>query len=709
MTEILIELFSEEIPAGAQRSAAIFLRDQILANLEKLNITDLQAQFYFSPRRLTIAIDGIPKTVKTKATEVRGPKISAPEQAVNGFVRKMGLADVAQLSKRKIKNDSYYCYIEPESKLSLLELLPDLLIESFNKLSSFWPKTMRWGEYQLRWMRPLHNIAVIFGGDIVKFNYFHLSSNNSIFAHRLLNSAKKKVKNFAEYKQFLNNNHVVFDHQVRRDLILTSLLEKVKEENLELILDEDLLDEVTGLVEYPNILMGEFSADFLRLPKEALISVMKKHQRYFALTDQSGYLANKFLFVANMDYKNEDPKVKESVIIGNEYVLTARFNDAKFFFQHDQNIQIIERVKKLDQIIYHRELGSLGQKVAYTTALAKFISVFVPHSDLLLVERASLLCKCDLTTNLVEELPELQGVAGYYYALKSGEVSEVAVAIRDHYMPIGSKGEVPTDPITVSVALADKINSLVALFVAGERPSGSKDPYALRRLAIAIINIILENKLNISLAIVIEYAVHHYTAIIKQKNKAGISGIFKNQEADILKQIIAFIMERFHGLMNSRDITSDFIDAVYDDGTSDDLYIMYQKAKILVGYMQDDEFMRTVSAYKRAFNIYKRAEEDDKKLYNKKLLKISFKHDVERDLFDANKILKDKIQDNIKIQDYQKAFNELRMIVTPVEIFFDEIMVNDPEPQVRENRLKLLATLCTTVNKLANLSYLKSK
>ncbi|MBT4921972.1 MAG: glycine--tRNA ligase subunit beta [Rickettsiales bacterium] len=709
MTEILIELFSEEIPAGAQRSAAIFLRDQILANLKNLNIVDCEARYFFSPRRLTIVIDNLPKIVKTDAKDIRGPKTSAPTQAIEGFIRKIGLYDVSQLSKQKIKEDNYYYYIESASELSLIDLLPELLIESFNKLSNFWPKTMRWGSNTLRWMRPLHNIAVVFDGNIVPFNYFHLTSNNEILAHRLLNSAQQKVKNFAEYQDFLNKNQVVFDHQTRREIIWNSLQDKAKVAGLELVLDEDLLDEVTGLVEYPNVLMGEFAAGFLRLPKEALISVMKKHQRYFALTDQSGYLTNKFLFVANMDYSKQDSAVERNVILGNEYVLTARFNDAKFFFQHDQNIQLIERVAKLDQIIYHRELGSLGQKVGYVTALAKFISVFVPHSDLLLVERASLLCKCDLTTDLVEELPELQGVAGYYYALKGGEVPEVATAIRDHYMPIGSKGEIPTDPITVSVALADKINSLVALFVAGERPSGSKDPYALRRLAIAIINIIIENKLNISLKIVIEYAVHHYACIIKQKNKAGISEIFKNQESKVIEQIMAFIIERFHGLMNSRNITSDFVDAVYNNGNSDDLYVMYQKAKILVDYINDAGFMRTISAYKRAFNIYTRAEAKDNKVYNKKLLKISFKHEVEKDLFDANKNLKEKIIDNIKAQDYQNAFKELESIASPVEIFFDEIMVNDPDSQVRENRLKLLATLCTTVNKFANLSYIKSK
>lgn len=708
MSELLIELFSEEIPAGSQKSAAVFLSDQISSSFESIGISDFSSEFFFSPRRLTIVLNNFPSEVKKVAKEVRGPKTSAPEKAVEGFLRKMSLSDTSKLTKTVIKGDEYFCYIEPESSASVADLIPEILINAFDKLSGFWPKTMRWSNYALRWMRPLHNIAVIFNGNAVTFNYFHLQTNNKIVAHRLLNAATRKILNFAEYDKFLNDNFVVYDHKRRKDKILESLHEVAKANNLELIQDEDLLNEVTGLVEYPNVLIGEFADEFLRLPKEALISVMKKHQRYFALANNAGYLANKFLFVSNMSYA-DDKKSEQNVILGNEYVLTARFNDAKFFFQHDQNIKLIERLDKLDQIIYHRELGSLGQKVHYMTALAKYLSVFIPNSDLLLVERASLLCKADLTTDLVEELPELQGVAGYYYALKSGEVSEVAVAVRDHYMPIGSAGAIPTNPITVAVALADKLNSLVALFVAGERPSGSKDPYALRRLAIAIINIILTNKLNISLRLLVEYATHQYSALIKKHYKSSKESNFQYQEPEIINQVLEFIIERFHGVMNAKGITSDFVDAVYDNGSGDDLYVMAEKAQILSDSINDENFMRTIAAYKRAFNIYKKAEEEDNKNYNKKLLKISFKHEVERELFDANKILKDKILNNIKANDYQTAFKELGSIATPVEIFFDEIMVNDPEPNVRENRLKLLATLCTTVNKLANLSYIKSK
>ncbi|MBL6785781.1 MAG: glycine--tRNA ligase subunit beta [Rickettsiales bacterium] len=708
MTELLIELFSEEIPAGTQKAAAQFLQNQISSSFSKFNIKDFQSQFYFSPRRITILFNDLPKSIVNEGKEIRGPKVSAPDTALNGFLNKLGLSDKSDLAVKELKGDEYWFYNEQSSEKSLNVLLPNILTECFNKLSNFWPKTMRWGSYNLKWLRPLHNIAVIFDKKIVEFDYFHLTTNNEIFAHRLLNSASKKIKSFAEYQAFLEKNKVVFDQQVRKNIIHESLIKLAKENDVELIHDEDLLDEVTGLVEYPNVLMGEFAEEFLRLPKEALISVMKKHQRYFALTNQSGYLTNKFLFVANMDYGNMNESVVQNVIQGNEYVLTARFNDAKFFFQHDQAIKLIDRVDILDDIIYHKDIGSLGQKVLNTAALGKFISVFVPHSDLLMVERASLLCKCDLTTDLVEELPELQGIAGYYYALKNSEVSEVALAIRDHYKPIGSNGEVPKEPITVTLALADKINSLVSLYAVGERASGSKDPYALRRLAIAIINLIIQNKLNISLSLVIEYAAHQYSSLIKKRNKSQ-KGNKKVTEPELINEIIAFIIERFHGVMNLHGISSDYVDAVSKDDNADDLYIMYQKASILVESVKDEEFMKTVSAYKRAFNIYRRAEEEDNKVYNKKLMKLSFKHDVEKNLYNTNKELKEKIINNIKSQDYQSAFNELRTIAAPVEIFFEEVMVNDPEPQVRENRLKLLATLCTTVNKLANLSYIKSK
>ena len=709
MSELLIELFSEEIPASQQKFAAELFQQQIVSQLKNQNL-ECDSKYFHSPRRIIFFAENLPKYAITPKKEIRGPKVSAKAQAIEGFIKKSGLKTQDQLIVKLINKEEYYFFEKPEEKIAISQLLPQIITDALDKLSNGWNKTMRWSNYKLRWIRPLHNIAVIYDGKNIQFDYYHLTTNNQIYSHRFIGKESEKVTSFKQYQEFLNKNYVIFDQNQRKNIILDSLKKIASFHDAEFVEDEYLLDEVNGLVEFPNILSGKFDKEFLAIPKEALISVMKKHQRYFALIDKDGNLINRFLFAANMNYSHSmiESEVEKQVIMGNERVLTARFNDAKFFYEQDQKISLSQRHKLLENIVFHQDIGSMQDKVKHIIALAKFISVFVPNSNLLLVERAAALCKCDLTSSLVQELPDLQGIAGYYYAINDQESKEVATAIKSHYMPIGSKGKVPTEAVSISVALADKIDSLAALFIADEKPTGSKDPYGLRRLAIAIINIIIENKISFSLKIMIAHAVNNYSNIIKKKHKTNFSELFTNKNDEIINEIFMFLMERFKGLMKNKNIANDLVEAVYDNGNQDDLYVMFQKVSILSESIKDEEFLNVVATYKRAHNIFS-AEDEFEKKYKQKILKISYKLDVEKDLFDLNKKLNAELSDNIKNANFKDAFENLNMINDPVEIFFDEVLINDPDPNIRENRLKLLASLCRTVNKLANLSYIKTK
>jgi glycyl-tRNA synthetase beta chain len=474
MAELLLELFSEEIPARMQSKASSDLKNALLAKLKNLDIKFEQADAYSTPRRLTIHIQGLPLNLPEVREEKKGPKVNAPESAISGFLGSSGL-NKDQLEIRKVGNDEVYFAVTTkaasESSQVLITIINDLIAEFT------WPKSMRWGEHKIRWVRPLKNILCLFDKKVLPVSFGHLIANNKTWGHRFLGS-QFTAEDFGSYSNQLRVNKVILSADERKQLILEQA-QKIAAENNFLLRQEDaLLEEVTGLVEWPIVMLGKIDKEFMHIPKEVLITSMRSHQKYFSLENADKNFAPYFIFVANIEASDGGKKI----IQGNERVLRARLADAKFFYELDLNMTLENMIPKLAKVTFHAKLGNILEKVERMKHVAKILP-----GNRIINFRAIELSKADLMSQMVGEFPELQGIMGYYYAIADQEDQKVATAIRDHYKPISQDDEVPKDQVAINVALADRIVTIVGFFIIGEKPNGSKDPYALRRAAIGII------------------------------------------------------------------------------------------------------------------------------------------------------------------------------------------------------------------------------
>src|SRR5690606_29259634 len=477
MAELLLELFSEEIPARMQANAAADAARLGGEGRKDAGLEFDRLEGFATARRLAGVVDGLPAAQLDTFEERRGPRVGAPEKAVEGFLKSTGLS-LDQLEERESdKGAFYYAVIETRGRPTI-EVLPDLLSAAVSALP--WPKPMRWGAYSARWVRPLHNILCLFNGDVVPLAWEHLRANNQTFGHRFMAPAAFTVSGFDDYRAKLKNAYVVLDAAERERDIAKDAPRLASNEGLTLIEDPALLAEVAGLVEWPECLIGSFDPGYLDVPQEALISAMRSHQKYFSLAGSDGRMAPRFIVVANL--RAEDGG--RMITAGNERVLGARLSDAKFFWDKDREKSLESRVADLEKIIFHAKLGTVREKVERVISLTREIAAFVPGADAALAARAALLAKADLTTEMVGEFADLQGLMGRYYAAHDGEDPAVATAIEEHYSPLGPGDRCPSDPVSVVVALADKIDTLVGFFTIDEKPTGSKDPYALRRAAL---------------------------------------------------------------------------------------------------------------------------------------------------------------------------------------------------------------------------------
>jgi glycyl-tRNA synthetase beta chain len=711
MPDLLLELFSEEIPARMQAQAAEDLRRLVTEALAARGLSNEGAASFATPRRLALHIAGLPARQPDTREEKRGPRVGAPDAAVQGFLKSAGLASLteAKIQRDPKKGEFYIAIIEQKGRDTqdvLAEVLPSV-IKSFP-----WPKSMRWGAASvradaLRWVRPLHAILATFGPEtedteVVAFAVDGVRADNFTFGHRFMAPGKIKVRRFDDYAPALEKAKVVLDPARRRDIILHDAHDLALAQGLELVEDEALLNEVAGLVEWPVVLTGEFDAAFLELPKEVIRTTIRANQKCFVLKEQAGErLSNRFVLVANIEAKDGGA----AIATGNARVVQARLSDAKFFFETDLKIKLEDRLAKLDQIVFHEKLGTQGERVRRLERLAREIA---PHvgADGDLAARAARLAKADLTSEMVGEFPELQGVMGRYYALAQGEDASVAEAIADHYKPQGPSDRVPCAPVAISVALADKLDLLTGFFAIGEKPTGSKDPYALRRAALGIIAIILENKLRISLRWLFDKAF------------ASAAYVNESERDSLFGELMIFFSERLKIYLRERGTRHDLIDAVFALPDQDDLLLIVARVVALQRFLDTEEGKNLLAGYRRAANIVRAAEKADgpgafERLGNPGLLQ----EPQEEHLWQKIQEVSADTQKHLDIAasvagrpecagqtPFEDAMESLASLRPPVDAFFDHVTVNTDDPQLRLNRLRLLSQLRSAMHRVADFS-----
>ncbi|MEE8560056.1 MAG: glycine--tRNA ligase subunit beta, partial [Alphaproteobacteria bacterium] len=600
MAELLLELLSEEIPARMQARAAEDLKRLVTDKLKEAGLDFEHAEAYVTPRRLALVVDGLPLQQPDVTEERKGPRVDAPEKAIQGFLGSVGLT-LDQVGKRETpKGEFYFARIEKKGLPTEL-VLEDLVTRVVRNFP--WPKSMKWGVGHGPWVRPIHNIICRFGpaeSIVITLEPGKGFRTTETVGHPFHAPEWFAVKDFADYKAKLAKAKVMLDGAERRATILAEAEKLARTAKLTLKPDDGLLDENAGLVEWPVVLMGRIDEAFMDLPAEVLTTVMRHHQKYFALLDGDGNLAPRFILVANTETRDKG----KAIVAGNERVLRARLADARFFWDQDRKERLEDRVSALAKRIFHAELGSVAEKVERTAKLARELAGYA-DADSGLVERAARLCKADLSTEMVGEFPELQGVMGRYYALNDGEKPEVADAIAEHYSPQGPDDRCPTAPVGVAVALADKIDTLVGFFAIGEKPTGSKDPYAVRRAALGVIRLIIENNLRLPLTKLFGQANHLYA-----EPETGFTGDLDPQE------LLDFFAERLKVHLKEQGVAHDLISAVFALGGEDDLVRLLARVDALKAFLESDDGEHLLTAYKRASNIVRIEEKRDGKRYN---------------------------------------------------------------------------------------------
>jgi glycyl-tRNA synthetase beta chain len=694
MAELFLELFSEEIPARMQARASDDLKRLVTDKLKEAGLAFTSAAAYATPRRLALTVGGLPLAQPDVTEEKRGPRVGAPEQAVQGFLKSAGLATLDQCEKRDTGKGEFWFAVVKKKGVKTAALLPALLTASFAALP--WPKSMRWAGHHYRWVRPLHSILATFDGALIE-GAIDLGGSSIEFTcstrgHRFLDSSEIKVAGFGDYKVKLLEGYVIVDPAERRAAIKEQTDKLAAAEGLTVKPDDALLDEVTGLVEWPVALMGRIDERFMDIPPEVLTTSMRVNQKYFSLLDKGGKLAPRFLVVANMETADKG----RAIVAGNERVLRARLSDAKFFWDQDRKVKLEERVPALKDIVFHAKLGTVADKISRMQTLAAELVPHIPGADVDQARSAALLAKADLTTGMVGEFPELQGVMGRYYAMHEGEKQAVADAIAEHYAPLGPNDRCPTAPVSVAVALADKIDSLVGFFAIDEKPTGSKDPFALRRAALGVIRLIVENKLRLPLR-----EVFRKSNFLLAEQPAGVVGNVNPQE------LLTFFADRLKVALREKGVRHDLISAVFVLGGEDDLVRLLARVDALKRFLDSEDGANLLVAYRRASNIVRIEEKKDGKTYNSGVDGALLRQEEEKALHRALAASGEAGGRALDGEDFTGAMAALAQLRAPVDAFFDKVTVNCDEADLRANRLRLLSEIRTTLNRVADFSQIE--
>ena len=688
MSELLVELFSEEIPARMQKKAADDLLSLLTQKLKKAGLDYSAATAHVTPRRLIAVIDGLPEKQPDTSEERRGPKADAPEKALAGFLGSVGLT-LDQCEKRETPKGTFLYAVVETKGAETRTVLPGILAEAVKELA--WPKSMRWGRHAFRWVRPMHGVLAVFGGKTldgeIDLGGGALTFTNQTRGHRFLAPDAVTVSDFAEYQAKLRAAFVIIDREERKRIIEEGAATLAKAENLTVKPDQGLLEEVCGLVEWPVPIMGRIDDAFMDVPAEALVTSMRSHQKYFSAEHADGTLASRFITVSNMA---ADPERDATIRAGNEKVLRARLSDAKFFWDQDRAVKLEARTGKLSDILFYQKLGTVAEKAGRLEALSEWLAGYVPGADAAKAKRAATLCKADLVTEMVGEFPELQGIMGRYYALHDGEAPEVADAIADHYAPQGPNDRCPTAPESIVVALADKLDTLAGFFAIDEKPTGSKDPFALRRAALGVIRLIVENKLRLPLGDAF----------------AKAAGLYPGLGAP--DGILDFFADRLKVHLREGGVRHDLVSAVFALGGEDDLVRLLARVTALQSVLSTDEGVNLLAGVRRAGNIVRAEEKKDGAAHDGGTDDGLLAQDEEKSLSQALIVAEDGADKALADEDFEAAMAALASLRGPVDAFFDKVTVNDDDPAVRRNRLALLARVGSAAHRIADFSKIEA-
>jgi glycyl-tRNA synthetase beta chain len=746
MPDLLLELFSEEIPARMQARAAEDLRKSVTDRLVAAGLVYEGAKAFVTPRRLTLSVHGVPARQPDLREEKKGPRVGAQDNAIAGFVKAAGLKSIDEAKVQPDKKGDFYVAVIEKPGRAAIEVIGEMLPEVIKSFP--WPKSMRWGEQSkapgaLNWVRPLHSIVATFGPEteepeIVPFAVGGIAAGNETRGHRFLAPAPFTVRRFADYAQKLDKAKVVLDPERRRDIILTEAKQLAFAQGLELIEDDGLLAEVAGLVEWPVVLMGSFDEKFLRIPEEVIRATIRNNQKCFVLRDAAhAKLVDKFVLVSNLEAGDGG----KAIVAGNERVIRARLSDAKFFYETDLKTRLEDRLPKFKDIIFHEKLGTQAERIERIERLAGELAPLV-GADVEKAKRAARLCKADLLTEVVGEFPELQGLMGKYYAEAQGEDEAVAHASEDHYKPKGPDDLVPSDPVSIAVALADKIDTLVGFWAVDEKPTGSKDPFALRRAALGIIRLVVDNKVRLKLDVVIRKTYEKYLVVWQENERIfahryeltdGIgrgelrSAISTETELDsewrhrltsktgdisvefskcqiILNTLPFFFAERLKVQLREQGARHDLVDAVFALEGQDVLLLIVRRVEALGKFLDTEDGKNLLAGYKRATNIIRIEEKKDGREYTGVPDPSLYELPEEKALAQAIDAAKAEATRAVEKEDFEAAMRAMAKLRPHVDAFFDKVTVNVDDKPLRENRLRLLNEIRAATRAVADFS-----
>ena len=687
MAEFFLELFSEEIPAGLQKNLRVKLLEEFQKFFLEKSIKSKKSFSLSTPNRLIIVFEGLDKEIKISSEEIKGPKVSAPEQALEGFIRSNNI-EKKDLFKNKTEKGEFYFYKTKSKSLKtndlLIEFIPKLL-ESYQ-----WKKSMKWGEFDLNWGRPLKSILSVFDNKVINFKFHHLHSSNSTFVDKDFEEKKKNFINFKSYEKYLKKQGTLVDQDKRMELINREFSKILSKRKLMIKDNPRLFDEVVNLVDNPNILLCNFDKRFLSIPNEILTLTMQSHQKYFPTFDNKGKITNEFLIVANK--KDQKGLIK----IGNERVVEARLADAEFFWNKDKTQNLVKKVSELKLMNFFKGLGSYFDKVQRMRNLGGMIS-----DELLIskekVELSASICKTDLTSDLVGEFPELQGILGGYFAAHQGFDKDISLAISEQYLPIGLNSLVPKKSFSVALSITDKIDTLVGFFGINEKPSSSKDPFALRRMALGIIRTIIENKKDLKVNDLLNYS----------------SSLYQNQghkfiNKDIQKELYNFLKDRFKYYLKEKQIRLDIIEASVSTFSLNKLFSSFEKAKSLNKIINNQVGIDISTSYKRASNILLSEMKNKKVEITNTTDPGIFKTEFEKNLYKKISEIKKYYSNINNDENYEQSLLILAGAKKEVFEFFDNVQVNEDNETLRKNRLELINMLCKTFQNFINFQLLNT-
>ena len=687
MSEFFLELFSEEIPSRLQINARNELT-QIFKKFFDDNeiIVKGKINTYSTPNRLIVHINKISKDVIKKAEEIRGPNINAPEKALEGFLKSNKISK-EKVFKKSTEKGIFYFYNKPSQKIKTYDLLKESIASLLLKIS--WKKSMKWGNHDLYWGRPLKSILALFDKKIIEFKLNHLQSSNKTFTDKDLEDEVKSFNDFKSYIKFFKQKGVTIDQDKRKEFIIKEINKATNQKKIHINVNEKLIDEIINIVEKPKILVCEFNKKFLEIPQEILIITMQHHQKYFPTFDSKNKITNNFIVVA--DCKDKKGLVK----LGNQNVVDARLADAEFFWNRNKSQNLVKQVSRLKQINYFKGLGSYFDKIQRVRKLSGIIS-----DELLIskekIEIASSICKVDLMSDLVGEFPELQGVMGGYFAREQGFDEEISLAVSEHYLPSGIDSKVPKKPYSIALSLSDKIDSLVGFFGINLKPTSSKDPYALRRMAISLLRLIIENQKKIKLRDLINYSINLY----KDQNYSFDSKLINDELGD-------FILDRLKNYLKEKNIRSDIIECSTNSYGIDDLLKIFNKSLNLNKNIKKDFGLDVIAIYKRSANILNSESKSKLEIVGSADPGL-FKNDYEKNLYKKIHTIRKYFSSIGRDEDYDESLKTLSSAKIEVNEFFDNVIVNDQEELIKKNRLELLKMLCKSFDNYFNFSKIEA-